>query len=166
MLRLKVLISMLLVIGLMMYAQPIKKVKSDSTLTKSRLAEGVKLSNVEVVGERKFGIESSQMSAIQMSPLQIKRVPMFMGTPDVLKALQKLPGVNSEGEGTVGISVRGGNIDQNLITLDGATLYNPEHLKGYASASNPDMVTVFSSGMMLPTQPLEIVGFIKYMIPA
>lgn len=110
MLRLKVLISMLLVIGLMMYAQPIKKVKSDSTLTKSRLAEGVKLSNVEVVGERKFGIESSQMSAIQMSPLQIKRVPMFMGTPDVLKALQKLPGVNSEGEGTVGISVRGGNI--------------------------------------------------------
>ena len=140
MLRLKVLISMLLVIGLMMYAQPIKKVKSDSTLTKSRLAEGVKLSNVEVVGERKFGIESSQMSAIQMSPLQIKRVPMFMGTPDVLKALQKLPGVNSEGEGTVGISVRGGNIDQNLITLDGATLYNPEHLKGYASAINPDMV--------------------------
>lgn len=117
-----------------------KEVNDSAEVNKSRLAEGVKLSNVEVVGERKFGIESSQMSAIQMSPLQIKRVPMFMGTPDVLKALQKLPGVNSEGEGTVGISVRGGNIDQNLITLDGATLYNPEHLKGYASAINPDMV--------------------------
>ena len=123
------------------YSQPILKVNQDSAnVKKSRLAEGVKLGNVEVVGERKFGLESSQMSAIQMSPLQIKRVPMFMGTPDVLKALQKLPGVNSDGEGTVGISVRGGNIDQNLITLDGATLYNPEHLKGYASAINPDMV--------------------------
>ncbi len=122
------------------YAHTIVSPKSDTVSTKSRLEEGVKLGNVEVVGNLKFGIESSQMSAIQVTPLQIKRVPMFMGTPDVLKALQKLPGVNSEGEGTVGISVRGGNVDQNLITLDGATLYNPEHLKGYASAINPDMV--------------------------
>ncbi len=122
------------------HAHTIVSPKSDTVSTKSRLEEGVKLGNVEVVGNRKFGIESSQMSAIQITPLQIKRVPVFMGTPDVLKALQKLPGVNSEGEGTVGISVRGGNVDQNLITLDGATLYNPEHLKGYASAINPDMV--------------------------
>ena len=127
-------------ISLCSYAQSTNDTKHDSTITTSRLSQGVKLSNVEVVGKQKFGIESSQMSAIQITPLQIKRVPVFMGTPDVLKALQKLPGVNSEGEGTVGISVRGGNIDQNLITLDGATLYNPEHLKGYASAINPDMV--------------------------
>ena len=133
----------LLVMGLsffMAYSQPIYKAKQDTTkVKKSRLADGVKLGEVEVVGNKKFGLESSQMSAIQLSQQQIKLVPMFMGTPDVLKALQKLPGVNSEGEGTVGISVRGGNIDQNLITLDGATLYNPEHLKGYASAINPDM---------------------------
>ena len=133
-----------LVMGLsffMAYSQPISKAKQDTTkVKKSRLAAGVKLSEVEVVGNKKFGLESSQMSAIQLSQQQIKLVPMFMGTPDVLKALQKLPGVNSEGEGTVGISVRGGNIDQNLITLNGATLYNPEHLKGYASAINPDMV--------------------------
>ncbi len=122
------------------HAHTIVSPKSDTVSTKSRLEKGVKLGNVEVVGNRKFGIESSQMSAIQITPLQIKRVPVFMGTPDVLKTLQKLPGVNSEGEGTVGISVRGGNFDQNLITLDGATLYNPEHLKGYASAINPDMV--------------------------
>ncbi len=122
------------------HAQSILSIPPDTTTTKSSLSKGVTLDNVEVIGKQKFGIESSQMSAIQMSPLQIKRVPMFMGTPDVLKVLQKLPGVNSDGEGTVGISVRGGNIDQNLITLDGATLYNPEHLKGYASAINPDMI--------------------------
>ena len=93
----------------------------DSTIPKSSLAKSVKLGEVEVVGNNKFGMESSQMSAIQISPLQIKRVPMFMGTPDVLKSLQKLPGGNSEGEGTVGISVRGGNIDKNPISLDGVT---------------------------------------------
>ena len=121
-------------------AQYVPKAKTDTAVTKSRLKEGVKLGDVEVVGARKYGVESSQMSAIQITPLQIKQVPMFMGEPDVLKTLQKLPGVNSDGEGTVGIYVRGGNYDQNLITLDGATLYNPEHLKGYASAINPDMV--------------------------
>lgn len=134
---------LLLILGvssLVTYAQYLNNTNQDSTIPKSSLAKSVKLGEVEVVGNNKFGMESSQMSAIQISPLQIKRVPMFMGTPDVLKSLQKLPGVNSEGEGTVGISVRGGNIDQNLISLDGATLYNPEHLKGYASAINPDMV--------------------------
>ena len=139
----KIRVFVLVVMGisfLMAYSQSTNSIKRDSTVTKSRLADGVKLGEVEVVGNKKFGLESSQMSAIQLSQQQIKLVPMFMGTPDVLKALQKLPGVNSEGEGTVGISVRGGNIDQNLITLDGATLYNPEHLKGYASAINPDMV--------------------------
>ena len=36
--------------------------------------------------------------------------------------------------------MRGGNYDQNLITLDGSTLYNGEHLKGFVSAINAEMV--------------------------
>ena len=102
--RLKILILMMMGVGLAGYAQSTEKVKADSTVTKGRLSEGVKLGEVEVTGERKFGIESAQMSAIEMSAQQIKQVPMVFGTPDVLKALQKLPGVNSEGEGSVGHS--------------------------------------------------------------
>ena len=59
---------------------------------------------------------------------------------DVMKSLQRLPGVQSSGDGTAGIFVRGGNYDQNLITLDGSTLYNGEHLKGFVSAINAEMV--------------------------
>lgn len=51
-----------------------------------------------------------------------------------------MPGVQSGGDGTAGIFVRGGNYDQNLITLDGSTLYNGEHLKGFVSAINAEMV--------------------------
>lgn len=51
-----------------------------------------------------------------------------------------MPGVQSSGDGTAGIFVRGGNYDQNLITLDGSTLYNGEHLKGFVSAINAEMV--------------------------
>ena len=122
-----------------LYAQQFKEKHALDTI-KSKLEQGVMLQDVKVVGKHKFGIESPQMSAIRINPQQITHMPMFMGEPDVLKSLQKLPGVTAAGEGSVGIYVRGGNYDQNLITLDGATLYSPEHLKGFASAINPEMV--------------------------
>ena len=71
---------------------------------------------------------------------QVKEVPALFGEIDVMKSLQRLPGVQSSGDGTAGIFVRGGNYDQNLITLDGSTLYNGEHLKGFVSAINAEMV--------------------------
>ena len=67
-------------------------------------------------------------------------MPALFGEIDVMKSLQRLPGVQSSGDGTAGIFVRGGNYDQNLITLDGSTLYNGEHLKGFVSAINAEMV--------------------------
>ena len=51
-----------------------------------------------------------------------------------------MPGVQSGGEGRAGIYVRGGDYDQNLFMLDGITLYNPEHLQGFTSAVNADLM--------------------------
>ena len=87
-----------------------------------------------------FGVKSSQMSAQVLTSQQVKEVPALFGEIDVMKSLQRLPGVQSGGDGTAGIFVRGGNYDQNLITLDGSTLYNGEHLKGFVSAINAEMV--------------------------
>ena len=80
------------------------------------------------------------MSAQVLTSQQVKEVPALFGEIDVMKSLQRLPGVQSGGDGTAGIFVRGGNYDQNLITLDGSTLYNGEHLKGFVSAINAEMV--------------------------
>ena len=102
----------------------------------------VRLENVVVYGSRNnFGVASSQMSAVTMSKQQIMSVPMFLGDPDVLKSIQKLPGVQQGGEGSAGIFVRGGDYDQNYITIDGSAIYNAEHLRGYVSAINPDVVS-------------------------
>ena len=99
------------------------------------------LPNVTVYGSRDdVGTSSSQMSAVSLSVSEIKSIPSYLGEPDVLKGLQKLPGVTTANEGQAGIYVRGGNIDQNLITLDGSTIYTAEHLKGFVSAINSDMV--------------------------
>lgn len=99
------------------------------------------LREVQVYGTRhNFGAQSSQMSTIAISAEQIRQMPTLFGEVDVLKTLQKLPGVQSSGDGKTGIYVRGGDYDQNLFLMDGITLYNPEHLQGFTSAFNADVL--------------------------
>ena len=50
------------------------------------------------------------------------------------------PGVSSGTEGSSGLFVRGGTPDQNLILLDDAVVYNPNHLFGFISVFNPDAI--------------------------
>lgn len=68
----------------------------------------------------------------------IKKIPALFGEVDLLRSLQLLPGVQTAGEGTTGLFVRGGSADQNLIQLDGAPIYNPSHFFGFFSVFNPD----------------------------
>ena len=83
------------------------------------------LSEVQVYGTRhNFGVQSSQMSAIAVSAEQIRKMPVLLGEADVLKSLQRLPGVQSSGEGRAGIFVRCGEQDQNLFAIDGITSFS------------------------------------------
>ena len=105
------------------------------------VAKEYDLQEVEVTAKRHdFGVKSSQMSALAITAERIKQLPKLLGEVDVLKSLQIMPGVQSSGEGRAGIFVRGGDYDQNLFLLDGINLYNPEHLQGFTSAVNADLM--------------------------
>ena len=67
----------------------------------------------------------------------IKNVPLILGERDILKVATTFPGIKTTGEGSAGFNVRGGKEDQNLILLDNAVLYNPQHFLGFFSAINP-----------------------------
>ncbi|MEN2399754.1 TonB-dependent receptor [Flavobacterium sp. MC2016-06] len=67
----------------------------------------------------------------------IKNVPLILGERDILKVATTFPGIKTTGEGSSGFNVRGGKDDQNLILLDNAVLYNPQHFLGFFSAINP-----------------------------
>ena len=67
----------------------------------------------------------------------IKDIPSFMGEPDVLRAVQMIPGVQGAGESAGGINVRGGSTDQNLVLVDGVPVYNIVHVFGLFSIINP-----------------------------
>ncbi|MCH7410386.1 TonB-dependent receptor [Belliella sp. DSM 111904] len=70
----------------------------------------------------------------------IKNIPALFGEVDILRSLQLLPGVQTAGEGTTGLFVRGGSADQNLLQIDGAPIYNPSHFFGFFSVFNPDAI--------------------------
>ncbi|KAB1231266.1 TonB-dependent receptor [Chryseobacterium viscerum] len=83
-------------------------------------------------------LTSAQMGTETLSIKSIEKLPVLFGEKDVMKTIQLLPGIKSNGEGSSGFSVRGGATDQNLILLDEAPVYNASHLLGFFSTFNSD----------------------------
>ncbi|MBK8566625.1 MAG: TonB-dependent receptor [Saprospiraceae bacterium] len=65
-----------------------------------------------------------------------KRLPSLGGETDVLRVGHTMPGIQTGGDGFGGISVRGGDVDQNLFLLDGVPIYNASHGLGIFSIYN------------------------------
>ncbi len=110
------------------------------------------IQTVEIKAENDEAAESitKSMSVTELSMKEIKKIPVLFGETDVLKGLQLLPGVQSSGDGNSGFYVRGGGIDQNLVLLDEAPVYNASHLLGFFSVFNPDAiknVTLYKGGI-------------------
>ncbi|MFK7935478.1 MAG: TonB-dependent receptor [Saprospiraceae bacterium] len=105
------------------------------------LGTGLELEEV-VVKANSFEeqLNSTQMSVEQITAREAKLLPAFLGEVDVLKTIQLKPGIPSGSEGSTGLFVRGGGSDQNLIVLDEALVYNPNHLFGFFSTFNADAV--------------------------
>lgn len=103
--------------------------------------EGKDLDEIVITGEAEDkNVKSVEMSVAKLDIKQINKIPALLGEVDVIRAIQLLPGVTTVGEGASGFNVRGGNIDQNLILLDEAPVYNSSHLFGFFSVFNPDAV--------------------------
>lgn len=101
--------------------------------------EPIRLETFVVTAETNTPISTeNRMSVVSVPIRQIQEIPALLGEKDVFKVLQLMPGVQSGGEGTSGLYVRGGGPDQNLIILDDALVYNAFHLFGFFSLFNGD----------------------------
>lgn len=92
------------------------------------------LEMVEVVGDLKHTGQH------RLGQKDIQALPVIGGEPDLMKALQYLPGVASGNEGANNISVRGSNQWGNLTLLDEAVVYNPNHALSFFSVFNNDAI--------------------------
>ena len=103
-------------------------------------SDGFKLDEVVVSGRSNKVMNASEdISSIQISPAQLALLPN-VGEVDIFRSLQLLPGVSGSNESSSGLYVRGGTPDQNLVLLDGMTVYNVDHFFGFFSAFNADAV--------------------------
>ena len=120
-------------IGFDMYKQNIKLNDDESKKININLVEQVvELTEVEVTAEKLHRKNNIQPSKINLSPRMMKAAPA-LAEPDLFRTIQALPGVLTTSEFSTGLVIRGGNTDQNLIMLDGITVYNPSHLGGVFS---------------------------------
>jgi len=125
----------------------LKNEKIDLELSPVVLMEDEVVVNAERKDEN---IKSSDLGKIDLKTETIKEIPAILGEVDILKTIQLLPGVMSAGEGNVGLYVRGGGADQNLVLLDEAPVFNTGHLFGFFSVFNSDVVnnlTLYKGGM-------------------
>jgi len=127
------------------------KVRKSSRIN-IELVSGSALTEIVVSGKtaKSDNILSPQMGVDKLYPDDIKNIPVFMGEKDIIRTIELLPGVKSTGDANTGFYVRGGGSDQNLILLDGATVYNASHLFGFFSTFNSDAIkdiNLYKGGM-------------------
>ncbi|MEO0472332.1 MAG: TonB-dependent receptor, partial [Bacteroidota bacterium] len=82
---------------------------------------------------------SDGANEIRLNPEKVHALS-GLGEPDVIRALQWLPGVGGVKESASSLSIRGGNPQENLFLLDGITVYQPGHFFGNFSAFNSQAI--------------------------
>jgi hypothetical protein len=95
----------------------------------------------EIYVEAAREVEKRQISISKVNvPVQAIKNIRVGGESDLFRTLQYLPGVLTSSQISSGLFVRGGSPDQNLVLLDGSTVYNPTHLFGFISTFNTDAI--------------------------
>jgi ferric enterobactin receptor len=117
----------------------------DLSKVKGRLVIEMQPSSIEIdevlVSSKSYKMikATETVSAIRVAPIDLTSLPSF-GEVDIFRSLQLLPGISGTNENSSGLFVRGGTPDQNLVLLDGMTVFNVDHFFGFFSAFNADAI--------------------------
>ena len=101
--------------------------------------DAIELDGIRVRVQTQVMDASRGIALVSISPEQIQVLPS-LGEPDIFRSLQLLPGVSGTNDATSGLFVRGGTPDENLVLLDGMTVYHVDHFFGVFSAFNADAI--------------------------
>ena len=117
------------------------KVEADKILTKKlQIRKGAfELTGTVISGERIASKQDPKTSVIKVTPKDIKALPSI-GQADIAQYIQVIPGVVFTGDQGGQLYIRGGTPIQNLVLLDGMTVYNPFHSVGLFSVFDADIL--------------------------
>ena len=100
----------------------------------------ISLGSAEVSADRQEQQTKVNMSVETIRPADLKKIPSFGGQPDLVQALQVLPGFISTGDQGGQLYIRGGSPIQNKVLLDGMIIYNAFHSIGLFSVFDSDVI--------------------------
>lgn len=106
-------------------------------------AEDDSTKEVKITALKGKGLQSVQIGQTdhnEVNRIKMKWVPQLLGEPDIVRTMSMMPGVVGGSEGMLGMYVRGGAADQNLVLLDDVPLFNSYHLYGIFSVFNEEVV--------------------------
>jgi len=132
---------------------------SDGNININLSKDMVALKEVIITESRNNNVKGNQLGFEKLSVKEIKELPYAAGERDVLKASLLLPGVQTVGESSAGINVRGGAADQNLFIINNVPIFNTSHMLGMFSAFNADLIKDFE--LYKSSIPIEYGGRIS-----
>lgn len=97
------------------------------------------LDDVVINVERQEQKTKIMTSVVSLSPRKIAQFSVG-GDPDLVRAIQVIPGVVTSGDQGGQLYIRGGAPIQNLVLLDGMIVYNPFHSIGFFSVFDTDIL--------------------------
>jgi hypothetical protein len=113
------------------------RISTRNFLLKSKV---ISLGSAEVSADRQEQQTKVNMSVETIRPADLKKIPSFGGQPDLVQALQVLPGFISTGDQGGQLYIRGGSPIQNKVLLDGMIIYNAFHSIGLFSVFDSDVI--------------------------
>ena len=122
-------------VSLTIFIDPATDLELDVTLSPAP----VTMQEVVVTGTGSGRVGQLSTSLHVLSQQEIKLTPVT-AQQDLFHSIQILPGIVSTSDVSSRFYVRGGAADQNLILLDGMTIYHPYHALGIFSIFDPDIV--------------------------
>ncbi len=99
----------------------------------------ITLQTVEKIGERIIEKNATDIGLQRISVKELEMLPKGVES-DIFRSLQYIPGVQSTGDVSARYYVRGSPSNENLVLINGVTIYNPFHAFGIFSVVDPDMI--------------------------
>jgi hypothetical protein len=127
----------------------LKDIKDLSKVFVSLRSDRKVLKEVVVTDRYESPLEvTDEVSKSAFDPKALTSLPS-LGEHDIFRTMQLLPGIGGTNESSSGLTIRGSVPSQNLVQLDGFTIYHLDHFFGVFSAINADYikdVQIFKGG--------------------
>jgi hypothetical protein len=125
------------------------------TLSISLAVSPIQMHEVHSSAARTEFKQEAKISSLTFYRGQLRQTP-FTVQSDLFRSMAAMPGIVTANDFSAMPFVRGGNADQNLVLLDGVSIYNPTHLGGAFSLFDPELVN--SAELMTGGFPVEYGG--------